>query len=104
MTGEILAKPTPEQLAWHDLELGMPFGIYLSPWDRNAPCYHDKEAYDDFYAAQLTDLLTRNGPLAEIWFDGARFTPLTADRLKLRVTRSVQRPLIRAFRAYWVGE
>lgn len=52
-------------------ELGMPFGIYLSPWDRNAPCYHDKEAYDDFYAAQLTELLTGYGPLVEIWFDGA---------------------------------
>lgn len=49
----------------------MPFGLYLSPWDRHAPCYADKEAYDDFYARQLTELLTGYGPLVELWFDGA---------------------------------
>lgn len=52
-------------------ELDMPFGIYLSPWDRHEPCYENKEAYDDFYAAQLTELLTWYGPMVEIWFDGA---------------------------------
>lgn len=52
-------------------EEGMPFGLYLSPWDRHEPCYLDKEAYDDFYAEQLTELLTEYGPLVEVWFDGA---------------------------------
>lgn len=52
-------------------EMGMPFGLYLSPWDRHEPCYPDKEAYDDFYAEQLTELLTWYGPLVEVWFDGA---------------------------------
>lgn len=52
-------------------EFDMPFGLYLSPWDRHAPCYADKEAYDDFYARQLTELLTGYGPLVELWFDGA---------------------------------
>jgi alpha-L-fucosidase len=50
---------------------GMLFGLYLSPWDRHEPCYADKAAYDDFYLAQLTELLTQYGPLAEVWFDGA---------------------------------
>lgn len=50
---------------------GIAFGLYLSPWDRHESCYPDKEAYDDFYAAQLTELLTRYGPLVEVWFDGA---------------------------------
>ncbi|SFE59249.1 alpha-L-fucosidase [Paenibacillus catalpae] len=50
---------------------GIHFGIYLSPWDRHEPCYPDKEAYDDFYTAQLTELLTQYGPLVEVWFDGA---------------------------------
>ncbi|WP_409348089.1 alpha-L-fucosidase [Paenibacillus gyeongsangnamensis] len=50
---------------------GVGFGIYVSPWDRHEPCYTDKEAYDDFYAAQLTELLTQYGPLVEVWFDGA---------------------------------
>ena len=50
---------------------GLPFGLYLSPWDRHEPCYADKEAYDDFYCRQLTELLTGYGPLVEVWFDGA---------------------------------
>ena len=50
---------------------GMPLGLYLSPWDRNAACYPDHEAYDRFYAEQLTELCTRYGPLFELWFDGA---------------------------------
>ena len=52
-------------------EEGMAFGIYVSPWDRHEPCYSDPQAYDDFYAEQLTELLTAYGPLVEIWFDGA---------------------------------
>ncbi|MNI02982.1 Alpha-L-fucosidase [compost metagenome] len=52
-------------------EEGISFGLYVSPWDRHEPCYSDKAAYDDFYAAQLTELLTQYGPLIEIWFDGA---------------------------------
>jgi alpha-L-fucosidase len=46
-------------------------GLYLSPWDRNHPSYGDSPRYNDVYAAQLTELLTRYGPLAELWFDGA---------------------------------
>lgn len=52
-------------------EEGLKFGLYLSPWDRHEPCYPDKVAYDDFYAEQLTELLTGYGPLVEVWFDGA---------------------------------
>jgi len=46
-------------------------GLYLSPWDRNAPVYGDSPRYNDFYCDQLTELLTRYGPIAEVWFDGA---------------------------------
>ena len=52
-------------------EMGMPLGLYLSPWDRHEPCYSDPEAYDQFYCRQLTELCTRFGPLFEVWFDGA---------------------------------
>lgn len=52
-------------------EEGIGFGLYLSPWDRHEPRYADKEAYDDFYCAQLTELLTGYGDLMEVWFDGA---------------------------------
>ena len=53
---------------------GVGMGVYLSPWDRNADCYADPEAYDDFYCEQLTELCTGYGPLTEIWFDGAGST------------------------------
>lgn len=49
---------------------GIKFGFYLSPWDRNASCYGTDE-YNDFYKAQLTELLTGYGDIFEIWFDGA---------------------------------
>ena len=50
---------------------GLGVGLYLSPWDRNAPSYGDSARYNDFYCAQLTELLTSYGPLRELWFDGA---------------------------------
>ncbi len=50
---------------------GLRAGLYLSPWDRNAPSYGDSPRYNDFYCAQLTELLTRYGPIHEVWFDGA---------------------------------
>jgi alpha-L-fucosidase len=50
---------------------GLRAGLYLSPWDRNAPMYGDSPRYNDFYGDQLTELLTRYGRIAEVWFDGA---------------------------------
>ena len=50
---------------------GLRAGLYLSPWDRNAPVYGDSPRYNDFYCDQLTELLTHYGPIAEVWFDGA---------------------------------
>jgi alpha-L-fucosidase len=50
---------------------GLRPGLYLSPWDRNAAVYGDSPRYNEFYVAQLTELLTRYGSLAEMWFDGA---------------------------------
>jgi alpha-L-fucosidase len=50
---------------------GLKAGLYLSPWDRHEPTYGDSARYNDFYADQLTELLTHYGPIAEVWFDGA---------------------------------
>ncbi len=50
---------------------GLGFGVYLSPWDRTEASYGAGRAYDDFFVAQLTELLTGYGPVFAVWLDGA---------------------------------
>ncbi|MEO6709500.1 MAG: alpha-L-fucosidase [Planctomycetota bacterium] len=52
-------------------EAGLRMGVYLSPWDRNCAVYGDSPKYNDYYAAQLEELLTRYGEIFEVWWDGA---------------------------------
>lgn len=52
-------------------EFGLKFGVYVSPWDRHDHRYGDSPAYNTHFCAQLTELLTRYGDIAEVWFDGA---------------------------------
>lgn len=49
----------------------MKFGVYLSPWDRNAESYGDSPKYNAMLVEQLTELLTNYGEIHEVWFDGA---------------------------------
>ena len=37
----------------------------------NAPMYGQGKAYDDYFCAQLTELLTGYGDIFSVWFDGA---------------------------------
>ena len=68
-------------------EYGVAFGFYLSPWDM-----HQREAgvwpgegYQRVYMQQLRELITRYGPVGELWLDGACgdypiWTPVSAYR------------------------
>ncbi|HZJ79567.1 MAG TPA: alpha-L-fucosidase [Dysgonamonadaceae bacterium] len=49
----------------------MKFGVYLSPWDRNAPSYGDSPKYNQLFVDQLNELLSNYGEVHEVWFDGA---------------------------------
>lgn len=46
------------------------FGIYISPWDRNAPTY-GTPLYNQTFKRTLEHALTQYGPIFEQWFDGA---------------------------------
>ena len=52
-------------------EAGLRFGVYLSPWDRHNPLYGTGRPYDDYFIAQLTELLTGYGDIFAVWLDGA---------------------------------
>lgn len=49
---------------------GLPFGVYVSPWDRANPKYATPD-YLSIYREQIRELLTSYGPIFEVWFDGA---------------------------------
>lgn len=51
-------------------KLGLKFGIYLSPWDRNRADY-GQPSYLEYYRNQLKELFTNYGSVFEMWFDGA---------------------------------
>ncbi|KAL9237256.1 hypothetical protein vseg_011829 [Gypsophila vaccaria] len=51
---------------------GVDVGLYLSPWDRHDPRYGHEKEYNEYYLAQLQELLRRYGNVSEIWFDGAK--------------------------------
>lgn len=68
--GDVLA-----ELSRACTEAGIGMGLYISPWDRNAPTY-GSDAYNETFRLTLEDALSRYGTddthtLFEQWFDGA---------------------------------
>ena len=62
-----IVREVAEACRKYDIKLG----LYLSPWDMHEPSY-GTPAYNEFYMNQLRELLTSYGPVAEVWFDGAK--------------------------------
>jgi alpha-L-fucosidase len=51
-------------------EAGIRFGVYLSPWDRHDQRY-GSSLYNEYFKAQLWELLTSYGDIFCVWLDGA---------------------------------
>ena len=88
---------------------GLKLGVYLSPQDdkfgagTGGRCKtpEQQRIYNALYRRQLTELLSRYGEMAEIWFDGSLLTPV-GDILKERAPHAMifQGPLATI---RWVG-
>ncbi|KAI4322312.1 hypothetical protein L6164_022019 [Bauhinia variegata] len=66
-TGDVLA-----ELAVAAKDAGIGLGIYLSPWDRHETSYGKTPEYNEYYMAQMTELLTRYGEIKDVFLDGAK--------------------------------
>lgn len=60
------------ELAEAAKKVGVHLGLYLSPWDRHETVYGKTFEYNEYYMAQMTELLTRYGVIKEVWLDGAK--------------------------------
>lgn len=63
----------PEEFAIAAKNLGMKYGFYISPWDRNSSYYGDgTDRYTkDVFLRQCTELVQFGDNQFEMWFDGA---------------------------------
>lgn len=59
-------------------EFGIKAGIYLSPLDVWDPSF-GSEAYNDLFAAQLTELMSNYGEICECWWDGNGMSEVDCD-------------------------
>jgi alpha-L-fucosidase len=59
---------------------GVKLGLYYSLWDTHEPSQkNDMPRYVDYMKGQITELLTRYGPVCEFWFDAPWATPADTD-------------------------
>jgi alpha-L-fucosidase len=89
--GDVLA-----DLAESCRKTGIKLGLYISPRDDNfgagngGRCHNPalQDAYNALYRRQLTEVLSRYGTMAEIWFDGSNVVPV-ADILREHAPHSM---------------
>lgn len=70
---------------------GIGFAVYYSLWDRHEPTYADPEKYVEFMKKQLTELMSRYGPVCELWLDGGWVRP--ADQWRIAEVYSTVKKL-----------
>src|SRR6185436_18875536 len=51
-------------------QYGIKPGLYYSPADGGNPDFKDAKKYDDFFIAQISEILTGYGAIDLLWFDG----------------------------------
>ncbi|MBQ5971273.1 MAG: alpha-L-fucosidase [Prevotella sp.] len=52
-------------------KLGMKYGFYISPWDRNSSLYGTQDYIDNVFIPQCEELAQYGSDQFEMWFDGA---------------------------------
>lgn len=61
----------PRDFAQAAQELGMKYGFYVSPWDRNSAFYGQDNYVTDVFLRQCDELAQYGNNQFEMWFDGA---------------------------------
>lgn len=61
----------PKQFGTAAKKLGMKYGFYISPWDRNSYYYGTDKYVSDVFTKQVTEACQYGNDQFEMWFDGA---------------------------------
>lgn len=61
----------PQAFAAAAQKLGMKYGFYISPWDRNSSYYGTQDYIDKVFIPQCEELAKYGSDQFEMWFDGA---------------------------------
>lgn len=79
----------PRDFAKAARNLGMKYGFYVSPWDRNSSYYGTEKYVNDVFLRQCAELAQYGKDQFEMWFDGAnggdgyyggKYTTVSVDR------------------------
>lgn len=70
-SGPYAATNIPEKFGQAARELGMKYGFYISPWDRNSAFYGTDKYVSDVFLRQCAEIARYGDDQFEMWFDGA---------------------------------
>ncbi len=70
-SGDYASTNIPEKFAAAAKELGLKYGFYISPWDRNSAHYGTDRYVREVFLRQCAELAQYGDNQFEMWFDGA---------------------------------